>query len=340
MEKSYKGPNPLAGSFTPNNLSSPGVRSSSSTYPRTPVPAGPQSPSFIDQVDWSYGDSEGYRRTLGRHVASLSEPSRDKYFSGQPNSLSPSFSPYTRHSLPRRQAPTSMYDDPQSRGSPLKPTQHEDIRPFEDGAGHRPGRRRRDRNQARSDSGYGGGLSLDQWQHSKPRLTAFMNQNDDPIPFLVPASTNRFGADTGVSRDTFQKQLPHTTHDQLSMYNQFRPVFLQNRSVAHDVSVRDDIPVTQSSAYVFPSHSLSSNQPFHKAQGSSQIENSDEISQPNFFEPYPPAASTPAHATPQPQVNPYAQDANDLTGSAYFQGSNSYAQQQVIASLVIVPIHH
>ena len=329
MDKTYKNPNPHAGSFTPNNHSSPGIHSSSSTNPRTPVPSGPQWPSFIDQIGWSYGNSEEHRQTLGRHVLSLSEPGRDRYSSGQFNSLSPSSGPYKGYSLPRCHARISMYDDPRSRGSPLRPTQHEDTGLFDNGMIHRRGRRSGDRRQAKSDLGYGGAHKWGQGQRSKSRLTGFMNYNDDPIPLRVPGFANGLGPDTGTSPDTFQQQLPHTTHDHLSMYNQFRPIFLQNPSITHDTSVPTDIPVNQSSAYFFPSHSLSSNQPFHKAQESLQIENNDEISQPNFFEPYPPATSTPAHATPQPQVNPYAQDANGLTGSAYFQGSNSYGQQQV-----------
>ena len=305
MDKLYKGPNPRAGSFTPNNLLTSSVHSSLSATPQTPVP--PQSPSFIDQVDWSYWDYERCRQKHGPRVFSRSEPSRDKSFPAQLDSLSPSSGPHTWHSLPRRYARRSVYDDdPQSRGSPLKPTRHEDTKSIKDNSGHRPRRRR-------------GGPS-----------TGFMDLKDDFVPSHAPAFASLLGIDTGVPPDAIQLQLPRKGHEDLSMYHQLRPTFLQTPSDTHDISISNHTPIDQSPASVLPSHSLSSSQPFHKAQGSFQIENNDEIPQPSFFEPYAPVSATPAHTTPQPQVNPYAQDANGLTGSAFYQSSNSYTQQQVI----------
>ena len=340
MDKLYKGPNPCAGTFTPISISSPRLHVSSSTNPQTPVPVGQdlRSPSLEYQVDLSNGDSKGYHYNLGRHIHSFSEPNRDKPSSKQLDLASESVGSRTEHSLPRQSEQRSMYYDPRSRGSPLKSSQAEETRPSKNSRKYRFEGRCEDRNQACPDSRAGGSNMRVHRQHSEPNqrqilwTTGPTSNGNDHIPFYVPDFTNRLKNETGNLPDAFYQQFPLAQHPPI--YNQTRPLHSDTPRSMRSTAIHSNGPFEPISAHVFPSHSLSSNQPFHKAQSSFQIENNDEISQPNFFESFASATSTPAHATPQPQVNPYAQDANGLAGPAYYQGSNNYAQQQVIASIV------
>ncbi len=308
--------------------------------PQTPLPAGQdrQSTSSSPQVDWSCGDSESGRRAPARHVYSLSEPNKDLFSNGLNPSTLP-FTPHTSYSSPRRHAQRSMPDDPQSRGSPLKPAQNQDVKSSKSSRTYSAVRRGKSRAQACPDMGSYEGHKMVNRQSSEPsqsmraRSTGSINCNDDPIPFYVPNFANRLGSDRGVFPGGFQHQpIPQQYPP---MHNQTRPLYMHAPTLTHSMSFHNDNSFGQSTAYVFPSHSFSSNQPFHKAQGCFQVENNDDISQSSFFEPYAPGTPTPNHATPQPQVNPYAQDANGLGGPAYFQGSNNYAQQQVIVSIIV-----
>lgn len=339
MDKLYKGPNPCAGTFTPSSVSSPRLHAPSSIDPRTPVPVSQdlRSPSLEYQVNWSYGETKGYH-SLARHIHSFSEPNREKPFSKQLDLVSASVGSRTQHSLPRQREQKSMYDDPRSRGSPLQPSQVADTRPSKNSRRYRVGGRCEYRIHACPDSrGRGGNMRVHR-QHSEPNQrqslwsTGPTNSGNDHNPLYIPDFSKRLKNDAENHPDAFQQQLSPAPHP--PMYNQTRPLYSDTSRVAHSTAFHSNGPFEPISASVFPSHSLSSNQQFHKAQGFFQIENNDEISQPNFFEPFASATSTPAHATPQPQVNPYAQDANSLAGPAYYQGSNSYAQQQVMASIV------
>lgn len=344
MSTPHKGPNPGAGIFIPNGTSSPGLRSSFSMNPQTPLPVGQdlQSTSSSPQVKWSSGDAKGNRGALARHVYSLSEPNRDLLSHGL-DSFNLSNGSRTTYSSPRRLAQRSMPDDPRSLGSPLKPAQYEGTKTPKSLHTH-SAVRHGNRAKASTDMGSEGCRTIAHRQISEPnqrprvRSAGSTNYNDNPIPLYVPGVANRLGCDGGLPAG-FQHQLSHTAlaPQYPHMYNQTRPLYMHGPSLAPSMSFQDNNPFSQSSAHVFPSHSFSSNQPFHKAQESFQIENNDDISQSNFFEPYAPATPTPNHATPQPQVNPYTQDANGLAGPAYYQGSNSYTQQQVIALTAITP---
>lgn len=338
MNTPHKGPNPGAGVFIPNATSSPGLPSSFSMNPQTPLPAGQglQSKSSPAQADWSYGDAKGHRRSLTRHVYSLSEPNRDM-LSHELDSFNPSTGSRTSYTSPRRPAQRSMPDDPRSRGSPLKPAQDEGTRASKNPHTYSAARHGH-RAKASTDMGSVGVRTMAHRQNSEPnqrlrvRSAGSTNYGDDPIPLYVPGVANRVGSDGGFPAK-FQHQISHAAlaPQYPHMYNQTRPLYMHSPSFTSSMSFHNNNSFSQSSACVFPSHSFSSNQPFHKAQESFQIENNDDISQSNFFEPYAPATPTPNHATPQPQVNPYAQDANGLSGQPYYQGSNSYTQQQVIA---------
>lgn len=338
MNTPHKGPNPGAGVFIPNATSSPGLPSSCSMNPQTPLPAGQGLPSTSSspRIDWSSGDAKGHRRSLTRHVHSLSEPNRD-LISHELDSFNPSTGPRTSYTSPRRPVQRLMPDDPRSRGSPLKPAQNEGIRTSKNPHTYSAARHGH-RAKASTDMGSVGVRTMAHRQNSEPsqrlrvRSAGSTNYGDDPFPFHVPGIANRVGSDGGFPTK-FQHQLSHAAlvPQYPPMYNQTRPLYMHSPSLTSSMPFQNNNSFSQSSACVFPSHSFSSNQPFHKAQESFQIENNDDISQTNFFEPYAPATPTPNHATPQPQVNPYAQDANGLSGQPYYQGSNSFTQQQVIA---------
>ncbi|KAL9611512.1 MAG: hypothetical protein Q9167_003836 [Letrouitia subvulpina] len=64
--------------------------------------------------------------------------------------------------------------------------------------------------------------------------------------------------------------------------------------------------------------------------GSFPNENNGNVSQASFFDQYSsstPSISASSHQTPQQQLNPYAQEANELGSTTFFQGSGSYPQQ-------------
>ena len=342
MSRIYKGPSSNAGVFIPSNISPLASCSSSSPNPQNPRPASqaPGPPSFQPIVDWSYGDTEGYRRTLGRHFYSLSEPNKDK----RPLSGAPLGS-RDRSSLPRRHAQRSMPDDLRSRGSPLRPTEEKGIKSSTNTRAHSTGESGGGSQYNCPDIRSEEGPTVVPKQNSRPnqhlnvRSTGFSNCNNDPIPFHIPAFADRLKAHGGSFPVGPPNQLSHTAHAQqlLPMYNQTRPFDPYEQSSRHGMIFHDNNSLDQPSAFVFPSHSLSSNQPFHKAQGTLQVENNDDITQSNYFEPYAPGTPTPAHPPPQPQVNPYAQDANGLAGSTYYQSSNSYAQQQV-NTWIVTPV--
>ncbi|KAI4163239.1 MAG: hypothetical protein LQ342_003173 [Letrouitia transgressa] len=59
-------------------------------------------------------------------------------------------------------------------------------------------------------------------------------------------------------------------------------------------------------------------------------ENNGNVSQASFFDQYSsptPSISASSHQTPQQQLNPYAQETNDLGSTTFYQGSGSYPQQ-------------
>lgn len=77
-------------------------------------------------------------------------------------------------------------------------------------------------------------------------------------------------------------------------------------------------------------HRHSSPQLNNLFQESFSNENNGNVSQASFFDQYSsptPSISASSHQTPQQQLNPYAQETNDLGSTTFYQGSGSYPQQ-------------
>ena len=120
-------------------------------------------------------------------------------------------------------------------------------------------------------------------------------------PVYRSASPSQLSPSTWIQRETFQLQprpsQPIAPHDFTSTNLPFSPIF-------------------------------SNATPLYKTYGKSQGDNNHDASQINLFEQYTtPTPSLPSTShTPQPQVNPYAQDSTTLGVAAYYQGSNNYPQ--------------
>ena len=334
MNRLHNGPNPLAGTFTPNKVVSSGSLPSFSMDPQTPIGAGQdlQSSSSSTQVDWSHGNSAGLRDGPARHISSFSEPNERQIYSTT-RGFSPNHLATNRFSSPRDNGRKSVLDDPRSRGSPLKPIQGHATNYHSKGQAKKT-------SQGHPCIGNGGRHFMNRHcsepsRHPGDWSTGSTNFSDSPVPLYNQGFVYRPEANGGASTSGWPQEDPHPTISNRypQGYHQACPISSQAPDFAPIMSLHDD-----SFGPFVPSHSSSSNQSFYKAQASFQVDNDAGIPQPNFFEPYASNTVTPGHTTPQPQVNPYAQDASSLAGSAYYQGSGGYPQQQVIVRTFITRV--
>ena len=335
MNTPRKGPNPHAGIFTPSSLGLPSSGPNLLTGPCTPVRAAQilQPISSSCQIDWSY-ENFGVRDDLARRINSFSEPNGRQSLSVEGARPKDQVSG-NWFSSPRNNGRKSMLDDPRSRGSPLKSAQDDTT------SSRRKcyGKKRTEAypcvrtERARTMSA----LSSEPSLHPGAWNSGSTHFSDNHIPCRNIAFVNRLAAESEAFTPGLSQEHAHTTvtRDHPQVYHQAYPFDVNAPGSSPSMPFHNS---NHSLGPFFPSHSSSSNQPFHKAQESFQVENTDAIPQANYFEPYASTSATPAHTTPQPQVNPYAQDTSSLAGPTYYQGSGNYTQHQVLGHLPITTL--